>query len=60
MEWLWVVLGVLYIVALIWLGVLTLRKGHWVMFIFGLFIPLLWIIGALIPPTESARARGAY
>jgi hypothetical protein len=36
MEWLWVVLGVLYVVALIWLGVMTLRKGHRVMFIFGL------------------------
>jgi hypothetical protein len=28
------------------------------MFIIGLFIPLFWIIGALIPPTASARAAG--
>jgi hypothetical protein len=43
-------LGILYVVLLITLGVLTLRKGHWVMFIIGIFIPLFWLIGALIPP----------
>lgn len=41
--------GVIYVVLLIWLGIRTLRRGHWVMFIVGLFIPLFWIIGALIP-----------
>ena len=34
---------------------MSLRKGHWIMFIIGIFIPLFWIIGAVIPPT---RARG--
>lgn len=42
--------GILYIVLLITLGVLTLRKGHWVMFI-GIFFPFFWLIGAVIPPT---------
>jgi hypothetical protein len=51
------VLGVIYLALLIVLGVTTLRKGHWVMFIIGIFIPLFWIIGALIPPTPGARAR---
>ncbi len=49
-------LGVIYVVLLITLGVLSIRKGHWVMFIIGIFIPLFWIIGALLPPT---RARGS-
>jgi len=42
-------LGILYLVLLITLGVISLRKGHWVMFIIGLFIPLFWFIGALLP-----------
>jgi hypothetical protein len=46
------VLAVLYLVLLVWLGVRTLRRGHWVMFVVGLFIPLFWIIGALIPRTR--------
>ena len=54
---LWVLLGILYIVLLVVLGVTTLRKGHWVMFIVGIFFPLMWIIGAVIPPTgRAARA----
>ena len=43
-------LAILYIVLLITLGLMTIRKGHWVMFIVGIFIPLFWIIGALMPP----------
>ena len=46
----------LYLIILFTLGLMTLRKGHWVMFIIGIFIPLLWLIGAVIPPTEPARA----
>ena len=46
--------AVLYIVLIITLGVTTLRKGHWVMFIAGIFLPFFWIIGAVIPPTPSA------
>ena len=40
----------LWLVLLISLGMSTLRKGHWVMFIVGIFIPIFWIIGALMPP----------
>jgi len=42
-------LAVIYLVLLIWLGIRSLRRGHWVMFIVGIFIPLFWIIGAIIP-----------
>ncbi len=48
---------------LIWLIVFfmfaftALAKGHWIMFIVGFFLPIFWIIGALIGPT--ARAEGA-
>jgi hypothetical protein len=42
----------LYIVLMIVLGLSCLRKGHWVMFILGFFLPLFWIIGAIIPPVR--------
>ncbi len=54
---LWFLLGVVYLVVLITLGVSTLRKGHVFLFVIGLFIPILWLIGALIGPTP--RAAGA-
>jgi hypothetical protein len=41
---------VLYLVLLFVLGLSTLRKGHWVMFILGIFLPLFWVIGAIMPP----------
>ena len=41
--------SILYFVLLITLGVISIRKGHWVMFIVGIFLPLFWIIGALMP-----------
>ena len=44
-----VLLGTLYAVLLLTLGVMSIRKGHWVMFIIGIPIPLFWIIGALMP-----------
>ena len=50
--------GVLYFILLVTLGIITIRKGHWVMFIIGIFIPLFWLIGALLPPTANARASG--
>ena len=45
----------LYLVLVFTLGVMTLRKGHWVMFVLGIFIPVLWLIGAVIPPTKTAQ-----
>jgi len=40
-------------------GLTTFRKGHYWMFWIGFFFPILWIIGALISPTERAAARTA-
>jgi hypothetical protein len=41
--------AVIYVVLLVTLGILSLRKGHWIMFLIGLFVPLFWFIGALLP-----------
>jgi len=48
----WIGGGILCIVLLVTLGILALRKGHWVMFVVGLFIPLFWLIGAILPPVR--------
>jgi len=45
-------LGILYFVLLVTLGIISIRKGHWVMFIIGIFFPLFWLIGALLPPRQ--------
>ena len=46
----------IYLLIAFTLGLMTLRKGHWVMFIIGIFVPIFWLIGALIPPTRAAEA----
>jgi hypothetical protein len=44
--------ALLYLALLFFLGLNCLRKGHWIMFILGIFFPLFWLIGAVIPPTR--------
>jgi hypothetical protein len=56
-TFLWIVFAAIYIAALISLGVMTLRKGHTMLFILGIFFPILWIVGAVLAPTP--RAAGA-
>jgi hypothetical protein len=56
-TFLWIVLGALYLTALIVLGAATLRKGHYILFVIGIVVPVLWIVGALMEPTP--RAAGA-
>lgn len=46
------ILGAIYFILLITLGIVSIRKGHWVMFIIGIFLPLFWIIGALLPSKD--------
>jgi hypothetical protein len=48
-----VLLGVIWFVLLVTLGIMSIRKGHWIMFIIGIFIPIFWIIGALMPPKRG-------
>ena len=54
----WTLLVVLYFVLMVTLGIACLRKGHWIMFVVGIFLPIFWIIGAIMPPTDSSRAAG--
>lgn len=49
-EWIWFggLLGVLYLIAFITAGFMTIRNGHVVLFILGFLLPLLWILGAFM------------
>jgi len=46
--------ALLYLVLIVTLGVATIRNGHWVLFILGIFLPIFWIIGGLMRPTAAA------
>jgi hypothetical protein len=59
MTFVYIMLGVLYVVLLATLGIATLRKGHYALFFFGIFFPVLWIVGAMIGPTANASAAAA-
>lgn len=48
-------LGVLYLVLLFTIALITFRKGHWVLGVIGIFIPFLWIIGAILPARRGSR-----
>jgi hypothetical protein len=54
-EMVWIIGGgILYFVLIVTLGVLTLRKGHWVIFVIGIFLPFLWLLGAILPSRRAA------
>ncbi len=59
MTFLWVVLAILYVAMFFWLGLTTLRNGHGWLFFFGIFLPILWIVGAFMAPTAPATAGPA-
>jgi hypothetical protein len=56
---LWIILAVVYIAMLAVLGMQTLTKGHAVLFWVGIFLPFLWIVGAIIPPTRDSLAAAS-
>ncbi len=44
--------AVLYVLLFLFLGLRSLKHGHWVMFLIGIPIPLFWVIGGLMPPAQ--------
>jgi hypothetical protein len=58
-TFLWILIGVLYFTLFVMLGLATLRKGHYALFFFGIFFPLLWILGALLGPTDRVATTEA-
>ena len=55
LEWiLMTILFVIYLTCIFTVAALTFRKGHWIMGILGIFFPVFWLIGAVLPPTAKA------
>ena len=56
---LWAItLSIIYVVLLVTLGILTFRKGHWVLGLIGFLFPVLWLLGAVLPdPAAATDAR---
>jgi hypothetical protein len=42
-------LGVLYVLLFLFLGIRSIKRGHWIMFLIGILVPIFWVIGALMP-----------
>jgi hypothetical protein len=57
MTFLWILLAIVYVACWVYFGLSTFRKGHYWLFWVGFIIPILWIIGAFIAPTDRAAAR---
>jgi len=57
LEWiLSITLFVLYISLIFTVAFLTFKKGHTVLGIIGIFFPILWLIGAILPAKRGSRA----
>ena len=50
-----ILLGIIYLVLLVVFAVLSFRKGHWVLGLIGFIVPILWIIGAILPSRYAHR-----
>lgn len=47
--------SVVYIVALFTVCMLTFQKGHTLLGIVGIFLPFLWLVGAILPAKAGSR-----
>lgn len=57
MTWFWISLT--YVVCLVFFGLTALRKGHTALFMIGFFVPVLWIVGAFLHPTNAVATERA-
>jgi len=48
-------LVVIYIVCVFTVCSLTFRKGHTALGFFGILLPFLWLIGAVLPPKPGSQ-----
>ena len=59
LEWfLSAALVVIYLTCIFTVAGITFRNGHWIMGILGIFFPVFWLIGAILPPTKRAALQG--
>jgi len=55
LEWLLsAFLIAIYLTCIFTVAAITFRNGHWILGILGIFFPVFWLIGAVLPPTARA------
>jgi hypothetical protein len=55
LDWMFTsLLAVTYFVLLFTVCLMTFRKGHIVLGIVGIFVPFLWLIGAVLPAKPNS------
>ena len=61
MEWtLWIMLATFYICCLFTVCLMTFRKGYVGLGVIGIFLPWVWLVGAMLPARSgSTYARDA-
>ena len=58
LEWfLLVFLFLIYVTCIFTVALITFRNGRWILGILGIFFPVFWLIGAVLPPTKEAVAE---
>jgi hypothetical protein len=56
LEWtLGIILLTFYVVCLFTVCVMTFQKGHTLLGIIGIFLPILWLVGAFLPAKDGSR-----
>ena len=59
LEWfLTTFLVVMYLFLIFTVGYITFQKGHYVLGFLGIFLPFLWLIGALLPARNEGMRAG--
>ena len=60
LEWLLTnALIALYIFLVFTVGYITFHKGHFVLGVLGIFLPFLWLIGAVLPDRGERMTTGS-
>jgi hypothetical protein len=54
------ILAIIYLTCIFTVAAITFRNGHWILGILGIFFPVFWLIGAVLPPTSEAVLEGVF
>ena len=49
-----VALVAIYLACIFTVAAVTFRNGHWILGILGIFFPIFWLFGAVLPPKSEA------
>ena len=59
LEWVLILgLAAIYLALIFTVAAVTFQKGHIALFIIGIFLPILWLIGAMLPAKPGSGYQG--